>query len=215
MQKQKTASAVFFLAHFQGVSAMRVENFIRFSESIKIKKEMRVAGITVRLLITDCTGTIYFTDLQFQEGDQLTGYTVHTSKMLTKMQENGQPVPPRHYNGVVRTAETVILFNLGKTSAGLDCYIYPIQDMAAGSIELSQGVGAHKVKFLDPVNAGDELALKASTRQCLKNGSPTRKDGFYQYSAAWDSKHMVKLEERKSARVLFEFQEMQEGGDRL
>ncbi len=194
---------------------MAKNSFIRFAETLMIKKEMRVVSITVRLMITDCTGTIYFTDLQLQDGDQLTGYTVHTSKMLTKMQENGQPVPPRHYNGVVRTAETVILFNLGKTSAGLDCYIYPIQDMAAGSIELSQGVGAHKVKFLDPVNAGDELALKASTRQCLKNGSPTRKDGFYQYSAAWDSKHMVKLEERKSARVLFEFQEMQEGGDRL
>jgi len=194
---------------------MAKNSFIRFAETLMIKKEMRVVSITVRLMITDCTGTIYFTDLQLQDGDQLTGYTVHTSKMLTKMQENGQPVPPRHYNGVVRTAETVILFNLGKTSAGLDCYIYPMQDMAAGSIELSQGMGAHKVKFLDPVNAGDELALKASTRQCLKNGSPTRKDGFYQYSAAWDSKHMVKLEERKSARVLFEFQEMQEGGDRL
>lgn len=194
---------------------MAKNSFIRFAETLMIKKEMRVVSITVRLMITDCTGIIYFTDLQLQDGDQLTGYTVHTSKMLTKMQENGQPVPPRHYNGVVRTAETVILFNLGKTSAGLDCYIYPIQDMAAGSIELSQGVGAHKVRFLDPVNAGDELALKASTRQCLKNGSPTRKDGFYQYSAAWDSKHMVKLEERKSARVLFEFQEMQEGGDRL
>ncbi len=194
---------------------MRIENFIRFSESIKIKKEMRVAGITVRLLITDCTGTIYFTDLQFQEGDRLTGYTIHTSKMLMKLRENGEIVPPRHYNGVVRTAETVILFNLGKTSAGLDCYIYPIQNMAAGSIEISQGMGAHKVRFLDPVNAGDELTLKASTRQCLKNASQTPKDGFYQYSAAWDSKHMVKLEERKSARVLFEFQEMQEGGDRL
>lgn len=194
---------------------MAKNSFIRFAETLMIKKEMRVVSITVRLMITDCTGTIYFTDLQLQDGDQLTGYTVHTSKMLTKMQENGQPVPPRHYNGVVRTAETVILFNLGKTSAGLDCYIYPIQDMAAGSIELSQGVGAHKVKFFDPVNAGDELALKASTRQCLKNGSQTPKDGFYQYSAAWDSKHMVKLEERKSARVLFEFQEMQEGGDRL
>jgi hypothetical protein len=194
---------------------MAKNSFIRFAETLMIKKEMRVVSITVRLMITDCTGTIYFTDLQLQDGDQLTGYTVHTSKMLTKMQENGQPVPPRYYNGVVRTAETVILFNLGKTSAGLDCYIYPIQDMAAGSIEISQGMGAHKVKFLDPVNAGDELALKASTRQCLKNGSPTRKDGFYQYSAAWDSKHMVKLEERKSARVLFEFQEMQEGGDRL
>ena len=194
---------------------MAKNSFIRFAETLMIKKEMRVVSITVRLMITDCTGTIYFTDLQLQDGDQLTGYTVHTSKMLTKMQENGQPVPPRHYNGVVRTAETVILFNLGKTSAGLDCYIYPIQDMAAGSIEISQGMGAHKVRFLDSVNAGDELTLKASTRQCLKNGSPTRKDGFYQYSAAWDSKHMVKLEERKSARVLFEFQEMQEGGDRL
>lgn len=194
---------------------MAKNSFIRFAETLMIKKEMRVVSITVRLMITDCTGTIYFTDLQLQDGDQLTGYTVHTSKMLKKMQESGQPVPPRHYNGVVRTAETVILFNLGKTSAGLDCYIYPIQDMAAGSIEISQGMGAHKVRFLDSVNAGDELTLKASTRQCLKNGSQTPKDGFYQYSAAWDSKHTVKLEERKSARVLFEFQEMQEGGDRL
>ncbi|KXG75368.1 hypothetical protein [Thermotalea metallivorans] len=194
---------------------MAKNSFIRFAETLMIKKEMRVVSITVRLMITDCTGTIYFTDMQLQDGDQLTGYTVHTSKMLTKMQENGQPVPPRHYNGVVRTAETVILFNLGKTSAGLDCYIYPIQYMAAGSIEISQGMGAHKVRFLDSVNAGDELTLKASTRQCLKNGSQTPKDGFYQYSAAWDSKHTVKLEERKSARVLFEFQEMQEGGDRL
>lgn len=194
---------------------MRVENFIRFSESIKIKKEMRVAGITVRLLITDCTGTIYFTDLQFQEGDRLTGYTIHTSGMLAKFWENGEIVPPRHYNGVVRTAETVVLFNLGKTSAGLDCYIYPMQDMAAGSIELSQGMGAHKARFLDPVNAGDEIAILASSRQCLKNGSPARKDGFYQYTAAWDSKHTVKLEERKSSRVLFEFQEMQDGGERL
>ena len=189
--------------------------FSRFAETIQLKSNKHVVGVTVILKIFDCTGIIYFTDLQLQDGDQLTGYTVHTSKMLTKMQENGQPVPPRHYNGVVRTAETVILFNLGKTSAGLDCYIYPIQDMATGSIEISQGMGAHKVRFLDSVNAGDELTLKASTRQCLKNGSQTPKDGFYQYSAAWDSKHTVKLEERKSARVLFEFQEMQEGGDRL
>jgi len=189
--------------------------FSRFAETIQIKSDKHVAGVTVTLKLSNCTGTINFTNLQLQEGDRLTGYTVHTSGMLAKFQENAQPVLPRHYNGVVRTVETVILFNLGKTSAGLDCYIYPMQDMAAGSIELSQGMGAHKVRFLDSVNAGDELALKASTRQCIKNGSPTRKDGFYQYSAAWDSKHMVKLEERKSARVLFEFQEMQEGGDRL
>lgn len=189
--------------------------FSRFAETIQIKSDKHVAGVTVTLKLSDCTGTIYFTDLQFQEGDRLTGYTVHTGKMLAKFRENGDAVPPRHYNGVVRTAETVILFNLGKTSAGLDCYIYPVQDMAAGSIEISHGSGAHKARFLDPVNAGDEIAILASSRQCLKNGSPAQKEGFYQYSAAWDNKHTVKLEDRKSARVLFEFQEMQEGGDRL
>lgn len=68
---------------------MAKNSFIRFAETLMIKKEMRVVSITVRLMITDCTGTIYFTDLQLQDGDQLTGYTVHTSKMLTKMQENG------------------------------------------------------------------------------------------------------------------------------
>ena len=77
--------------------------------------------VTVTLMISDCIAIIIFTELQLQDGDQLSGYTVLTSKMLTKRQENGQPVPPRHYNGVVRTAETVVLFNLGKTSVGLDC----------------------------------------------------------------------------------------------
>ena len=34
----------------------------------------------------------------------------------------------------------------------------------------------------------------------------------YQYSAAWDSKHKVTLEDGKSARVLFELQQMTDGG---
>lgn len=44
---------------------------------------------------------------------------------------------------------------------------------------------------------------------------PTEKRGFFQYTAAGDSKHPVTVEEHKSARLLFEFQEMQEGGDRF
>jgi hypothetical protein len=134
--------------------------------------------------------------------------------MLQKFRQNNSIVPVRFYNGVVRSSETIILFNLGKTSAGLDCHIYPIQGMQAGGIELSQGAGAHKVKFKDSINPGDTLSLLASTKQCLKNGSPSEKEGFFQYTVASDSKHVVKLEDRKSARVLFEFQEMQEGSER-
>ena len=93
--------------------------------------------------------------------------------------------------------------------------IRPVQDMAAGSVSVALGAGAHKAAFPAAVSAGDELALLASSRKCLLNGSPTEKRGFFQYTAAGDSKHPVTLEEHKSARLLFEFQEMQEGGDRF
>lgn len=190
-------------------------NFTRFSETLLKKADQRVVSITVKPVISDCTGTIYFTDLMVQEGDRLTGYVIHTETLLEKYREDGAVLPPRFYNGVVRSAETVILFNLGSTTAGLDAYIYPVQDMAAGSVSLALGAGGHKATFPGAVQAGDELALLASSRQCLKNGSPTEKRGFFSYTAAGDSKHPVTLEERKSARLFFKFQEMQEGGDIL
>ena len=189
--------------------------FTRFSETILTKQDQRGVSITVKPMISDCTGRIYFTDLMVQEGDRLTGYVINTETILQKYREDGSIVPPRFYNGVVRSAETVVLFNLGSDTAGLDCYLYPVQDMAAGSISVALGAGAHKAAFPAAVSAGDELALLASSRKCLLNGSPAEKRGFFQYTAAGDSKHPVTVEEHKSARLLFEFQEMQEGGDRF
>ena len=108
-----------------------------------------------------------------------------------------------------------MLFNLGSTSAGLDVHIYPKSGMAAGTVKLCQSVGGQRVSFPNALAAEDDLALLASTRECTRNGAPERKDGFYQYSAAWDSKHKVTLEEGKTARVLFEMQEMEDGGERF
>ena len=48
--------------------------FTRFSETILTKQDQRVVSITVKPMISDCTGRIYFTDLMVQEGDRLTGY---------------------------------------------------------------------------------------------------------------------------------------------
>ena len=197
-------------APFSEEVAKIINNFIRFAEVLKLKEEKRIVSVTLRPLIADCTGEIYFTDLQLQEGDKLTGYTPHTSTML-----QGSGNAPRYQNAVVRGGATLVLFNTGETSTGLDLYIYPKQQMAAGSIEISQGMGSHKCKFTSAVNAGDEFALKAVSRECLRNGNPTPKDGFYQYTAAYDSKHHVKLENGKSARVYLEYVEMMEGDPRL
>lgn len=180
--------------------------FIRLAEVINKKQNMRVMSITVKPTITNCSGTIWFTDLQLQEGPALTGYTPHTEVRLV-------PAEKVWFNGVVRSAATAILFNLGETSGGLDIHIYPKSDMAAGVVRLSQGAGGQCVCFPSALQAEDDLALLASERQCTKNGETEPKDGFYQYSAAWDSKHQVTLEEGKTARVLFELQQMQDGGE--
>ncbi|MFU0832935.1 MAG: DUF1842 domain-containing protein [Oscillospiraceae bacterium] len=187
--------------------------FIRLAEVINRKQELRVVSVTVKPTITDCSGTIYFTDLMLQEGPALTGYTPHTEPFLKKLRVDGVIKSPVWFNGVVRGEETVILFNLGETSAGLDVHIYPKSDLDGSSIKLAQGVGGQKVSFPNAMNAEDDVALLASTRECTRNGSPEKKEGFYQYSAAWDSKHKVTLPEGKTARVLFEMQEMQDGGD--
>lgn len=179
--------------------------FIRLAEVINKKQDMRVVSVTVKPTITDCSGTIWFTDLQLQEGPALTGYVPQTESRL----KEGSKV---WFNGVVRSAETVIVCNLGETSGGLDIHIYPKSAMASGSVQLSQGVGGQKVRFPNALAAEDDLALLASVRECTKNGVTEPKEGFYQYSAAWDSKHKVTLEDGKSARVLFELQEMTDGG---
>ena len=68
--------------------------FTRFSETILTKQAQRVVSITVKPMISDCTGRIYFTDLMVQEGDRLTGYVINTETILQKYREEGSVVPP-------------------------------------------------------------------------------------------------------------------------
>ena len=184
--------------------------FIRLAEVVNKKQDKRVVSVSVIPTVTDCSGTIWFTDLQLQEGSALTGYAPHTEICL-KESEND----PVWFNGVVRSEETVILLNLGGTSAGLDIHLYPKKDMEGGSVTLAQGVGGQKATFPFACYTGDDVALLASTRECTRNGVKKTKDGFYQYSAAWDSKHIVSLPQGKSAQLLYSMQEMDDGGELL
>ena len=169
--------------------------------------------MTVRPTVTDCEGAVYFTDLMIQEGNRLSGYSHNTAEMLKKYQTGDEysVTDKRFYNGIVRGSAALIIFNLGQTSAGIDWTVYPNQDMAEGSITLALGEGAHKAVFKSDARAGDELSLLASSRRCLKNGAPAEKDGFFQYCAACDSKHPVRVEDKKSARLYVEFNEMKDG----
>lgn len=40
--------------------------FVRLAEVVGRKQDMRVVSVTVKPTITDCSGTVYVTDLQLQ-----------------------------------------------------------------------------------------------------------------------------------------------------
>src|SRR5690625_2277620 len=135
--------------------------FTRFSETIRVKEDKRVVNITIKLFVTDCTGTIYYTDVQLQEGDKLTGYVLNIETSLEKYSGESAVAPVRVYNGVLRSKETIVIFNLVTTSSGLDFHIKHHQLMEAGSIKLSQGYEYHHMKVKAVENADDTFSLLA------------------------------------------------------
>ena len=190
-----------------------MQKFYRLSETVNKKSESRVVSVTIKPILKDMSGIVWLTDLMLQEGDRLTGFLPHTATLLKKHSVDGAVREPVWYNAIVRGRETLILFNLGKTSAGLDIKLYPKTDLAEGSVTLAQGVGGQWAHFPGALLAGDELEVDALKRTSTKNGQPFTKEGFYPYSAVWDSKHIVDVGEKKSARLLFTLQEMEDGGD--
>ena len=179
-----------------------MQKFYRLSETVNKKSESRVVSVTVKPILKDMSGIVWLTDLMLQEGDRLAGFLPHTETFLEKHSVDGAVREPVWYNAIVRGKETLVLFNLGKTAAGLDIKLYPKTDLAEGSVTLAQGVGGQRAQFPGALRSGDELEVDALNRTATKNGQPFTKEGFYQYSAVWDSKHIVDVGEKKSARLL-------------
>ena len=102
-------------------------------------------SVTIRPLLTDMAGVVWLTDLMLQEGDRVTGFYPHTEIMLQKEREGGVIKETVWYNGIVRGQETLILFNLGKTSTGLDIKLYPKSEM--GGVTISQAAGGQRAFF--------------------------------------------------------------------
>jgi len=55
--------------------------FNQIAHSISPKSISRVKSITIRLCVTDCIGTVYFTDLLLQGGSVFTGWIGHVCEI--------------------------------------------------------------------------------------------------------------------------------------
>ena len=65
--------------------------------------------------------------------------------------------------------------------------------------------------FVKKYKEDDVVEINADARVATRNGSRIKANGFYSYSAAGDSKHQIKVKDRKSALVRMSFQEMAYG----
>ncbi len=183
-------------------------DFMHLTKKIERQEDKRVKSITIKPTISDCNGEFYITDMQLQEDDKPTGYTIET-EMLSKKTDGFNAVPPIFFNGIVRDSAVIIYPNTGTETTGLDCYIYPQQYIGGGNISISHVNGAQKVTFTESVKAGEEIAFLASSRRCMKDRKPFKKDGYYQYSAAGDNRHIIHVGAGKRVNIIVELQEMQ------
>lgn len=55
--------------------------FNQAAHNISPKGGSRVKSITIRLCVTDCSSTVYFTDLLLQGGSVSTGWVGHVSEI--------------------------------------------------------------------------------------------------------------------------------------
>lgn len=56
--------------------------FTQTAHDISPKGYSRLKSITVRVCVTDCTGTVYITDMLLQGGTIATGWVGHVSEIL-------------------------------------------------------------------------------------------------------------------------------------
>ena len=175
--------------------------FIRFAGTINTHEEKKVAKATVNVILEDCTGTFYITDIMFQEGKWLSGYVVNNLELLQKNRVNGEITPVRFFNGIVRSGVTAVI----------TYHIIPKDTMAAGDMSVAHNYGSHKLTLQSIFLEDDVVEINADARVATRNGSRIKADGFYSYSAAGDSKHQIKVKDRKSALVRMSFQEMAYG----
>lgn len=62
--------------------------------------------------------------------------------------------PPKYFNAVVRSGDTLVLHTSGGTSTGLDCYVYPKSDDGGREYKAVAGCWFSRAVFLSAANPG-------------------------------------------------------------
>lgn len=166
-----------------------MNRFLRYLAKIEPKKP--VQSIQVQLLARDFTGTIHATDIQLQGGGMLTGWAPNTEEMLARARDsNGNIVPPKHFNALIRGSNMVIIPNTGGITAtvdqngnliiytppntpattGLDVNMQTIKP-TTGPVQLQTYYQTRTFTYSAQLNQGDTVEIDSASHKVLLNGS--------------------------------------------
>jgi hypothetical protein len=212
-----------------------VSSFMRYVGVAKPKAQgKRVASVDVQLVVQDCTGTIHATDIQFQDASLLTGWVPNTQEMLVRPRDSqGNIVPPKHYNCLIRGPKMVIIPNTGgmvatpngqggvtrtdptlpPASSGVDMTITTITNRMIPNhpIHIHTYYGTRDWRYTGWTQPGDVITVTAATKTVCLNGVDQREEGNWAgpmlTSPYGDNIYEVVMTGRDAALFVFQVEE--------
>lgn len=156
----------------------------RYFFTFPVQSKRKVEKMDVRLVLTDCEGTVYMTDLMFQAGKMPAGYVPATREFLKRDRDQSeQIIQKRHYNGVIRGEKTIAIPNRAKVdeekdwtqrvTGGIDFYLTATKAIGKEGVQFSHQYSQREMKLYIPLKANDQLEFSATKRQVNINGEPT------------------------------------------
>ncbi|GMA49311.1 hypothetical protein GCM10025857_06680 [Alicyclobacillus contaminans] len=165
--------------------------FMRYTAKVQANKP--VESIDVEFIIANATGDIWVTDIMLQDGGMITGWAPSSEEMLIRPRDqNGNIVPKKHYNCVIRGSAYVIIPNTGgmtMTSPDNNAVnIYqPPQKPATTGLDLTNTAinerrnqlvietysGSRRWYYAQWSEPGDVVQVNSATHQVTFNGDQT------------------------------------------
>lgn len=161
------------------------EKWTKYFVTLPVDSKRKVKNMDYRLLMTDCTGSIYVTDLLFQLGRMASGYIPANKELLKRDQDLlGNVIQTKHYNGVIRGKRTIAVPNRAKVSdekdlskrvtGGIDFYLSTTQATSTNGMQISHQYRQRDMIIHPALSSDEQIVCSAIKRQVTINGVQTQ-----------------------------------------
>lgn len=175
---------------FSRVNSVNKDLWTRYFQSFELQDNKKIEELDVSLVVEDCEGEIFFSDLQLQEGMTSTGHMLANQELLSREYVGDQMVVKRHFNAVIRGSKVIGVPNRAlpaeekhiedRVTGGMDYSLLATSDLPNGGVTLAHFQYTRTFILQQPLRSGERLEFKATSRRVAVNDQETALfTGFY------------------------------------